>query len=163
MFLHKNVPIYKVRPGRLPGRLPKSLLLATTAMGFLQGFTGDNVLHTTFNWMTCVWYWFTYGKKRKLKNGLQKYLNTLIWTSIFGNTYILITTDLPVSVKTNEHNHTTMSKKDLMDAVVTTLHFYHSRAATRMIQSTEIAIVVDISQKIWIFSWGWGSVVTYQD
>ena len=163
MFLHKNVPIYKVRPGRLPGRLPKSLLLATTAMGFLQGFTGDNVLHTTFNWMTCVWYWFTYGKKRKLKNGLQKYLNTLIWTSIFGNTYILITTDLPVSVKTNEHNHTTMSKKDLMDAVVTTLHFYHSRAATRMIQSIEIAIVVDISQKIWIFSWGWGSVVTYQD
>ena len=102
-------------------------------------------------------------KKRKLKNGLQKYLNTLIWTSIFGNTCILITTDLPVSVKTNEHNHTTMSKKDLMDAVVTTLHFYHSRAAIRMIQSIEIAIVVDISQKIWIFSWGWGSVVTYQD
>ena len=41
---------------------------------------------------------------------------------------------------------TTMSM-DLIDAVVTTLHFYHSRAATRMIQSTEIAIVVDISQK----------------
>ena len=60
---------------------------------------------------------------------------------------------------------TTMSMKDLnlMDAVVTTLHFYHSRAATRMIQSIEIAIVVDISQKIWIFFWGWGSVVTYQD
>ena len=26
-----------------------TMLLAATAMGFLQGFIGDNVLHTTFN------------------------------------------------------------------------------------------------------------------
>ena len=44
-------------------------------------------------------------EKIKLKNCLQKYLNTPIWTSIFGKTYILITTDLPVSFKTNEHDH----------------------------------------------------------
>ena len=43
VFLHKNVP----RSGRLPFK--KTLLLVDTVMGFLQGFTGDNVLNTTFN------------------------------------------------------------------------------------------------------------------
>ena len=40
-------------------------------------------------------------------------------------TYILITTDLMTFLLVSKPMSTTMSMKDLMDAVVTTLHFYH--------------------------------------
>ena len=57
--------------------------------------------------MTFV-YWFIYWTKIKLKNSLQKYLNTPLWTSIFGkNLYFNHNwfNDLPVSVKINEQEY----------------------------------------------------------
>ena len=70
-----------------------------------------------------------FTEKNKFKNSLQKYLNTPLWTSIFGKNFkILIATDFMTFLLVSKPMSTTMSMKDLnlMDAVVTTLHFYHT-------------------------------------
>ena len=108
-----------------------------------------------FNWMSWVLlvsikHWLIYQKNPKCC--LQKYL----WSRIFGNFLMIdsnaFTTDfisLVFCVKSNKH-----IKNSLMDAFFTTLHFYttplaadNSRDATKMMQSTETTIFVDISQK----------------
>ena len=75
------------------------------------------MLHTV-----CI-YIGLFTEKNKFKNSLQKYLNTPLWTSIFGKNFkILITTDFMTFLLVSKPMSTTMSMKDLMDAVVTTLH-----------------------------------------
>ena len=83
--------------------------------------------------MTCV-YWLNqyclynndlFFKKLNLKKSLQKYLNAPWWTSIFGknlcfnHNWFIVLPDILVSKPMSM----TMSMKDLMDVVITTLHF----------------------------------------
>ena len=104
--------------------------------------------------IACVYKTLTYLPK-KPKCCLQKYL-CYHGSSIFGNFLMIdsnaFTTDfisLVFCVKSNKH-----IKNSLTDAFFTTLHFYttplaadNSRDATKMMQSTETTIFVDISQK----------------